>query len=169
MTSIVSAAGAGTYEVRIEENNGGGSATVLTGKLEVSTAQCDAGCVAGPPPPPVGDGVSGNLMTASRGVGAGDVDITFDVGTCNSDHAVVLYGDIPDFSNYQGAVTTGCDAGNRGAATFNQAGSIWFLMHWVDAGNTAGFPGDATAGARTYTATGLCSVTADDTSDQTCN
>ena len=125
---------------------------------------------AAPPPPPLGDGLNGgSQMTAAHGLGADDVDITFDVGTCSDDHAVVLYGDIGNFGGYQGAVATGCNAGSSGSATFSQAGSIWFLVHWVNGNNVAGSAGDATAGERTYTAAGLCGVVSDDTSIQVCN
>ena len=108
-------------------------------------------------------------MLVGKGVGAADVDITFDVATCSSDHAVVLYGNLGDFSAYQGEVTTGCDAGSSGTATINQSGSYWFNVIWVTSGAAAGYPGDATAGPRSWSATGLCSVASDDQSDDVCN
>jgi hypothetical protein len=108
-------------------------------------------------------------MLASRGAGADDVEITFDTSTCSDDHAVVVYGSMGDFSAYQGEVATGCDAGATGTASFNQSGSYWFNVIWVNGNNTAGSPGAATDGARTWTASGLCGVASDDQQDQVCN
>jgi len=169
VTSIYNGAGPGTYEIRVSENNAGGTAEVSSAALSISAVGCDLGCTALPGPPPVGDGISGNQMLVGKGVGVDDVDITFDVATCSSDHAVVLYGDMGDFSAYQGEVTTGCDAGSTGTATINQSGSFWFNVIWVNGSDAAGYPGEATAGPRTWTATGLCSVASDDQGDQVCN
>jgi hypothetical protein len=160
--------GPGTYQIRVSENDAGGTAEVSSAKLSVSTVGCDLGCTV-LIPPPIGDGITGNQMLAGKGAGADDVSISFDVATCSSDHAVVLYGNVGNFSGYQGAVTTGCDAGNTGTATFTQSGSYWFNVIWVNADDAAGYPGDASSGPRTWTATGLCAVTSDDQSDDVCN
>jgi hypothetical protein len=168
VTSIYNSMGAGTYEIRVEED-AGGVAEVQAATLSAQTVSCSGSCSALPAAPPVGDGVQGTQMTAARGVGPDDVDITFDAMTCSSDHAVVVYGSFDDFSGYQGEVATGCDAGATGLAAFQQPGSYWFSVIWVNGNNAAGSPGNATAGARTWTASGLCGVASDDQSDQVCN
>ncbi len=166
--AIYNAAGAGTYEIRVSEN-ADGTAEVSSATLAISAIGCDLGCTATPAAPPVGDGINGNRMLAARGAGADDINISFDVATCSGDHAVVLYGNMGDFSTYQGEVVTGCDAGSTGTASFNQSGSYWFNVIWVTGGDAAGYPGDATAGPRSWSATGMCNVTSDDTSDDVCN
>jgi len=168
VTSFYNANGAGTYEIRVEEN-AGAAAEVSAAVLSVQTYACAGSCTALPAPPPVGDGVSGTLMLASRGAGTDDVDISFDASTCSDDHAVVVYGTMGDFTTYQGEVATGCDAGNTGTASFNQSGSYWFNVIWVNGNNTAGSPGASSDGARTWTASGLCGVASDDPQDQVCN
>jgi len=168
VTSFYNAEGAGSYEIRVEEN-AGAAAEVSSAVLAVQTITCAGSCSILPAPPPVGDGLSGAEMLAGRGVGADDVEITFDTATCSDDHAVVVFGNIGDFSSYQGQVAAGCNAGNTGTASFNQSGSYWFNVIWVNGNNAAGYPGDASAGPRTWSASGLCAVASDDQSDQECN
>jgi len=168
VTSFYNAQGAGTYEIRVEEN-AGGVASVDSAALAVQSFSCVGTCAAGAAPPPVGDGLTGNMMLAAKGAGPDDVNITFDAATCSDDHAVVLRGNFGDFTAYQGAVATGCDAGGTGTAAFTQSGSYWFNVVWVNAADTAGHPGLATSGPRTWTAAGFCAVTSDDASDQVCN
>jgi hypothetical protein len=129
----------------------------------------DPDCATGAGPPPVANGIAGNAMTASRGTGTDQVDVTFDILTCSEDHAVILYGDFGDFTAYQGAVTTGCNAGSGPTATFTESGSFWFVINWCSASNEAGSPGDATAGPRMWSAAGMCSVASDNTADPVCD
>jgi hypothetical protein len=129
----------------------------------------DPDCAAGGGPPPMANGVDGTALTASRGAGAEEVDVTFDNLTCSDDHAVILYGSFGDFTGYQGAVATGCNASGGPIATFTQSGSFWFVAQWVSPTDVAGSPGDGTAGPRTWSATGLCGVSSDDASDPVCD
>jgi hypothetical protein len=169
VTAFYNAQGPGTYEIRVEEN-AGGVATVDSAVLGVDTIACTGTCAASSPPPPVGDGLGGTqMMRASRGAGPDDVNITFDTATCSDNHAVVLRGNFGNFTGYQGAVATGCNAGNTGTASFTQSGSYWFNVVWVSAGYVAGYPGTATSGPEPFTAAGFCGVTSDDASDQVCN
>ena len=154
-------------------NDGTGSRTTLTAYGQegtvIASVSGDQGFFMGIDEP----GIAYALWTwdADQSVPGFSLDnVTFStVPAATDDHAVVLYGDIGNFGGYQGAVATGCNAGSSGSATFSQAGSIWFLVHWVNGNNVAGSAGDATAGERTYTAAGLCGVVSDDTSIQVCN
>jgi hypothetical protein len=126
-------------------------------------------CPAAPGPPPAADGTSGLPLRLRRGVN-GRLVATYDTQLCTADHAVLLWGALSDFSDYQGAVTSSCDLGNDGLASFiPPAGDVWFNMLWVDEDDTAGHPGYGTSGPRTWTATGLCGVDADNALDPTCD
>lgn len=167
--------GPGTYIIRLSEN-AGGTATLTDGSMNVTkTGNCGTGagsCGAGPvAPPPSGDGVTGGAMRIAKGSG-NTLHATWDSTTCSSDHAIIVYGAIGDFTGYDGAVTSGCDLGANGAAgdDFTMDGdNVWFNVIWVNSAGVAGHPGLATSGARTWNASGLCSATSDDHSDTVCN
>ena len=172
VTSIYNAAGPGTFEVRLEENGSGGTAELSAGTMTVQTAQCDAGCLTGaPPPPPMADGTTGSAMLLGKGATPDELVITIDAGTCADDHAVVLYGNLGDFSGYQGAVDSGCDISTGPMATLQHAGSdVWLNVVWVNVDDVAGHPGfDSTDATRLWNAAGLCGVVSDDASDATCD
>ena len=96
--------------------------------------------------------------------------VTFDNGTCSSDHAVMLWGDIGDWNGYQGDVGSGCDVGNDGSDNFFFSGdNVWFNLIWVNESDAAGHPGYTDGPPRTWTASGHCSVSADDFSDLVCD
>jgi hypothetical protein len=162
--------GSAQYEVRLETQNGE-SFRVSNAVMSVSQISCDASnCVAGSKAPPVGDDVVGIGIRLDKGVGANDIDITFDNATCSDDHAVVLWGDIGDYSGYQGTVDVGCDIGAGLNALVTHVGSdIWFNVVWVTAGDAAGLAGFDSSGSRTWNASGLCNVTTDNTTDNVCN
>ena len=170
ISAIYDFAGPGNYAVRIEENNGGGRATISNAALSVTGIQCDAGCsVANPPAPPVADGTVGSPVRVGKGPGANELTITLDNTTCSSDRAVVLYGTIGNYTDYQ-AAPLGCNLGSGPTAVITApAGSVWFNVLWVNAASAAGHPGFSTAGTRPWTAAGLCGVLSDDTSDAVCN
>ena len=133
---------------------------------------CDvAACVPGTSAPPVGDDVVGTGIRLIKGAGANDIDITFDTATCSDDHAIVVYGNIGDFTGYQGTVDIGCNLGTGGSTTFTQAGSgVWFNVIWVTSDGKAGHPGyDGNGLIRPWNAVGLCGATSDDQSDGVCN
>jgi hypothetical protein len=170
ITAIYDAAGPGAYELRLEENGAGGSATIADATITATGIDCDAGCGSfSPPAPPVGDGIHGADMTAGKGPAPDSVTIDFDAATCSADHAVVVYGTLGDYGDYQGA-PAGCNLGATGAGTVTlPPGSVWFNVIWVNDAGAAGHPGFSSAGARGWTAAGLCGVTSDDPSDAVCN
>lgn len=168
--AIYDAAGPGTYEVRVEENDGGGRASISSATLEVTGIQCDQGCGTAPTPaPPVADGKVGTPVRFGRGAGPNEVAVTIDNATCSSNQAVVLYGTLGNFNGYQGAVT-GCNIGTGPAASFTAPpGNVWFNVIWVNDAGAAGSPGSSSTGPRTWSAAGLCGVIDDDTSDPVCD
>jgi hypothetical protein len=169
VTSLYS--GTGTYSVVLEENGGGGVATLASTELTVVEAQCEMGCSGVlPGPPPLADGVVGGSMVLGLGAGPNEYTVDIDAATCTSDHAVVLYGAIGNYSGYQGAVDLGCDIGTGQNATFTHAGDdVWFNVIWVNGNDAAGSAGFATAGERSWSATGLCNVATEDKSDKVCD
>jgi hypothetical protein len=171
VTSIYNAAGPGTYQITVEEASGGGTAEVTSASMSVVDEQCELGCTGfTPAPPPVADGVTGSFMTVDRGAGPDELIFNIDNLTCADDHAVVLYGNLGDFTGYQGAVDVGCDIGSGQSTSVTHTGSnVWFNVIWVNVDDAGGSPGFETGGARGWTATGLCGVTADDPSDNVCN
>lgn len=170
VSSIYDAGGPGTYALRLEENGGGGQATLSAGAMSVTGTQCDAGCAVGSPAaPPVADGAVGEPMTLGKGPLPGQLTVTIDDATCSSTRAVVLYGTLGNYAGYQGAVT-GCDIGAGPSGTFTApSGSVWFNVLWVNDAGAAGHPGSGTSGPRSWNAAGLCGVVADDASDAICN
>ena len=83
---------------------------------------------------------------------------------------MVVYGNIGDYSTYQGAVDVGCDLGTGPTATVTHAGdNVWFNVIWVNDNDAAGHPGFDSSGARMWSAAGLCGVISDDTSDAVCD
>jgi hypothetical protein len=121
------------------------------------------------PPPPVADGLTGTGIRLSK-VSGNTLHVTYDIATCQSNHAVVLYGTLGSFGDYTGTVDSGCNVGATGAADFSIAATnVWFNVVWATSSNTAGHPGFATSGARTWPANGHCGVTGDDSSDTSCN
>jgi len=110
-------------------------------------------------------GVAGGKLTRYDKAGS-DVNVMWDGGACGGTNAAIFYGDIGDFSGYQGSAL--CTAGNAGTVTFAPpAGDIWFNLLWTEDG-AAGHPGYATAGARTWTASGFCTITTDEIVPATC-
>lgn len=168
--SIYDAGGPGTWSLRLEENDGGGQASLSAATMNVIGIQCDAGCaVAAPAAPPMADGKVGSPMRLSKGTGADELTVTIDGATCASNRAVVLYGSIGNYTGYQGAVT-GCDLGAGPVGTITApAGSVWFNVIWVNDAGAAGHPGFGSSGARTWPAAGLCGSISDDASDAVCN
>jgi hypothetical protein len=115
------------------------------------------------------DGKVGQPVRFARGTGPNQVTVTIDNATCDSNHAVVLYGTLGNYSGYQGAVT-GCNIGAGPTASFTApAGNVWFNVVWVNDGGAAGSPGSGSSGARNWRAAGLCGVLTDDTSDPVCD
>ena len=83
---------------------------------------------------------------------------------------MVVYGNIGDYSGYQGEVDSGCDIGTGPNATINHTGSnVWFNVIWVNSLGEPGHPGFSSAGERTWSATGLCGAAGDNQSDSTCD
>jgi len=168
--AIYDAVGPGSYGIRLEENGGGGRATLTNTTMAAAGIECDPGCgIAPPPAPPMADGVHGTAVRFTKGTGPSELRVTIDNTTCSSSKAVVLYGTIGNYGGYQGAVS-GCDIGTGPTATITApAGSVWFNVIWVNDNGAAGHPGFGSSGPRTWTATGVCGVVADDPSDAVCN
>jgi hypothetical protein len=163
--------GGGQYEVRLESQNEE-SFRMTNAQMTVTQTSCDvSSCVAGVSPPPLCDGVVGDLMSLGKGAGVNELDVTFDTVTCSEDHAIVVYGNIGDFTGYQGAVDAGCDLGATGSGTFTHAAdNVWFNLLWVTSDDKAGHPGyDSGPFIRPWNAVGLCGATSDDPSDPVCN
>lgn len=168
--AIYDAGGPGAWSILLEENDGGGTATVGVATLTAVGIQCDAGCaVATPAAPPMADGEVGAPVLFGKGLAPNELTVSIDNATCSSNRAVVLYGGIGNYTGYQGAVT-GCDLGAGPIGTIvAPAGSVWFNVIWVNDAGAAGHPGFSNSGARTWPAAGLCGSTSDDASDAVCN
>jgi hypothetical protein len=173
VTSIYDGAGPGSYEIRLTESGGGGTARITAGSMSVYDEQCEQGCEGFAAAPPVADGVTGAVMTVDRGAGPDDLIFDIDAVTCSDDHAVVLYGNLGDFTGYAGAVDVGCDIGDGQSAVVTHVGdNVWFNVIWVNADDAGGHPGYATGGARDWLASSplpLCGVTSDNQSKGVCN
>lgn len=122
-------------------------------------------------PPPVADGAAPSApMLLTRGPGH-QIQISVDNAACQSDHVVILAGALGNFSGYQWA-PAGCafPAGGAGTGTITEPNpNVWFIALWVNAGGTAGHPGNSSSGERTWPAAGLCSITGDDPGDPACD
>jgi hypothetical protein len=169
--SIYDAAGPGSYELRLEENGGGGEARLSAASLDVAAAECDLGCTdIEAPAPPVADDWYGSGITLDKGPGADEIVITFDNATCSASRAIVVYGNVGDYGTYQGAVDVGCDLGTGPASTVIHAGDdVWFNVLWVNGDEAAGHPGFDSTGSRSWSAAGLCGVVSDDPADAVCD
>jgi hypothetical protein len=168
---IYNAAGPATYEIRLEETGGGGTANLSSAAMTVRGVECDLGCTSiAPPPPPLADGATGTAMTMDKGASPDELLITIDNVTCSENRAIVVYGNIGDFSGYQGEVATGCDIGTGPTASITHSGdSVWFNIIWVNPEEAAGHPGFSSSGSRTWGAAGLCGTATDDPSDMVCD
>ena len=171
VTAFYAAHGPGAYEMRwvIDAK----AVDLANINLSVIPVVCNvwngAACSAAAGPPPVGDGLSGTGITLSK-VSGDTLHLTYDNVTCAGDHVIVLYGGLGDFSAYAGDVGAGCNGGTDGAADFDFAGTnAWFNVLWVDACGAAGHPGAATAGPRTWNASGACASSSDNHTQTTCN
>jgi hypothetical protein len=124
-------------------------------------------------PPPVADGKRAGVAArfSRSATGPGRIDVSYDAGTCVGAKAVILYGSLGSFSSYEGCAQG--DAGRAGTAVIDGSGleNVWFNIVWTN-GSTAGHPGYGSDGVtdaeRTWTAAGLCGLTADDHSTEAC-
>lgn len=140
--------------------------TLSSFDLYVNSLTYSSVCVA---PPPVGDGNPSRAGgTAAKFMkSGGNIIATWDATTCNATNAIIKYGNIGTYTGYAGSAD--CAAGTSGSKTFGApAGSVWFNIVWEN-GTTSGHPGFSSSGARTWTASGSCSVTADNSTDGVCN
>jgi hypothetical protein len=171
VTSIYNAAGPGTYELRLEENGGGGFTRLSGGSMTVEGVECDLGCSDFAfPAPPMADGLYGTGITLDKGAGPDEILITFDNATCSGNRAVVVYGNVGDYTSYVGTVDSGCDLGAGPTSTVIHVGDdVWFNVIWVNEDEAAGHPGYSSSGARTWDATGMCGVLSDDPADGVCD
>ncbi len=121
-------------------------------------------------PPAVADGKNGTQpMRLTRGAG-NQIHVTVDNTACSNDHVVIVAGALGSYGGYQWA-PGGCAfaGGGAGSGTITEThANAWFNALWTTGGGTAGHPGRSSGGERTWSAAGLCSVTADDRSDPAC-
>ncbi len=126
------------------------------------------------PPPPVANGVGSTIPVKITKVGGSptNLHITWDSSTCNSDHAVLLYGNLGTWNSYAGAVT-GCNVGSNGAtgADFELNNTnVWLNLIWVNSDGVGGYPGVNSQGQkRNLNAAGLCGVTSENHDDNMCD
>lgn len=119
------------------------------------------------PPPPVNN-TGANAARFTKGSG-NTINVTYDNVTCNSDHISILYNNIGTWTGYAGCALA--NGGNSGSTSFDSTGqtSVWYNIVWVNSTNTGGHPGFSSSGARTWSGTGYCGITSQDSSDPTCN
>jgi PKD repeat protein len=158
----------GTYTIAVTVTDTGGLTSIATRSI-----------TAGPsaPLPPVADGiVGGPAATFTPGSTVpGQIDVTYDVSACSGQKAIILYGDLGDYSGYRGCAQS--DAGHAGTATIDASSlnNVWFNIVWthvVPDGWVAGHPGYGYSGTasvpRSWNAAGFCGVTEDNHGDGTC-
>ena len=151
---------AGTHPVTLTVTDAAGLVSTVTQTVIVTHAASTA-------PPPVADGkVAGTAaLFVKRSGDPNLIDVTYDMSTCSSARAVIVYGALGHFGGYTGCAQS--DAGHTGTATINAAGlgSVWFNIVWTS-GTTAGHPGFGFNGTseveRTWNAGGFCGVVTDD-------
>jgi subtilisin-like proprotein convertase family protein len=163
----VSAQAGGATNVQVRFHNYGGSSEWWweLDNVRIDTAAY-AGCempVCGAPQPnvarPVGDGIFGTGMRASRGnPAATSVVLNWDVATCASADHHVLYGDL---ANVASVAPTGsfCDLGASGLATWTgvPSGNLWFVVVGDNNATVEGTWGTDSGGHRGgATASGFC-------------
>lgn len=170
--------GPGNYKIKLSENKGGiallSSANIsinLSSQSECEVSACSSYVI----PPPVGNGKNNTIpMKLSKLDGnPANLFVTWDSSSCSSDHAVVLYGNIGNWTNYMGAPEVGCNLGSNGTQGANfttSATNVWFNLIWVNSQGAGGHPGVNSQGQkRNLNAAGLCGITSDDHSDSTCD
>jgi hypothetical protein len=162
------AAATTTYYYRIvAKNNCPGTVLTPMSTTSNSTSATTGSCPSAPPP--VADGWPGHAGgNAALFVKSGsDIAATWDAVTCNTTGAIIVYGTIGDYSGYVGSVD--CAAGSSGSKIFTPpSGSVWFNIVWKN-NNVAGHPGYSSAGERSWSSIGLCSVSSNDMADNACN
>ncbi len=164
-------AGPGTWEIRLEENNGGGQASFSAAALTVTGIQCDAGCGVVVHAGAADGGRQGRFAGAVRGGAPARTRWRSRSTTPPATRTT------PSWSTALSATTAATRARSRAAtsgpgptATFTAPpGNVWFNVLWVNEAGAAGSPGSSSTGPRTWSAAGLCGVIDDDTSDPVCD
>ncbi len=156
---------AGTHTVTLSVTDAAGLVSATTQDVTVGASSSA--------PPPVADGkVAGVAATFSRNATIpGRIDVTYDAGACVAQNAIILYGNLENFSTYQGCAQS--NAGNSGTTSFDASAleNVWFNIVWTN-GTTAGHPGYGSSATvdveRSWNAAGLCGVMADDHGRDAC-
>jgi uncharacterized repeat protein (TIGR01451 family) len=159
--------GPGLYKLRLEEN-AGGTATLTGGSMTVvmnAASECDVSACGSTAPPPV-NATGAGAAKFTKGAG-NTLNVTYDAVTCSAEKVVILYGSLGTWTGYAGCAQS--NGGNGGSTTIDSTGqtSTWYNLVWTS-GTTAGHPGFATGGARTWSAVGFCGATANNISRPTC-
>lgn len=159
--------GPGTYQVRLEENNGG-TATVTAGSMNVvmnPVNNCNVASCGGPPPV---NSTGANAVKVTKNPDGNTLLVTYDNGTCAAQKAILVYGNIGNYGGYAGCADGDMgNGGSDGAVDASGLNNVWFNVVWTNA-TTAGHPGYNSAGERSWNVGAFCGMTADDHTHNTC-
>jgi hypothetical protein len=138
------------------EDSSGSSTGWYVDSVVFSDAAVGATCATGSaPPPPVAD--SALFLRA----GGDLLSVSYDATTCSAQKVIVLYNALGTWDGYAGCAQP--DGGNSGSTMVDSAGqvNVWYNLVWTS-GGTAGHPGFASSGARSWNVGTLCGMSADD-------
>jgi hypothetical protein len=144
------------------EDSSGSSIGWYVDTVVISDAAVGATCASGgASPPPVAESArftraAGNMLS-----------VTYDTATCSAQKVIILYNALGTWDGYSGCAQP--DGGNNGATTLDSTDqeNVWYNLVWTT-GGTAGHPGFASSGARTWNVGALCGMNADDHGRTTC-
>ena len=132
-------------------------------------------------PSPVADGkLAGTGATFYKDgsfAANGIIHVTYDTTTCSSHHAIVLFGELSDFSQYADDLPVNGEASCNLTTDGDQFDSsaqadVWYDILWVNASGAVGHPGhlfyDGADASRSLTPGGRCSTTTPPSYDPTC-
>lgn len=164
----------GTYSgttAKLRWHEGDDSSSTGTGwYIDTVTINTPSACSTGVAAPPVVTYTGANAAKFTKGSGE-TINVTFDAASCSADKAVIVYNTIGNWTGYAGCAQP--NGGSTGSTTINSTGqtAVWYNIVWTS-GTTAGHPGfgwnGSTFTARTWTASGLCGMSADNSSRSTC-
>ncbi len=132
---------------------------------DYTTATATATGCAGAAPPPVNETGAGAARFTK---GAGNtLNVSYDAATCSAQKLIILTNAIGTWTGY--AACAQPNGGNAGSTTIDSTGqtAAWYNLVWTN-GTTAGHPGFATGGTRTWSVGTLCGMTTDDKNRTTC-
>lgn len=144
------------------EDNSGASIGWYVDTVTFGNAAVGAICATGSAaPPPV-------APNARFSRGAGDLlNVTYDAATCSAQKLIILYNSLGAWDGYTGCAQA--EGGNSGFTTIDSTGqsNVWYNLVWTN-GATAGHPGQASSGSRTWAVGNLCGMGQDDHTKSSC-